>query len=289
MNRESEFLRRIPRKFPALGLGVGDDAALLPEGLLATVDTLVEGRHFIMEQVSCSDLAKKLLGVNLSDIAAMGGRGAYALLSLTCGEGFDADQFMKELLQECDRYQIYLVGGDTVSAKETVLSLTLLGHPGKILARRNAAAVGDIVFVSGALGGAVSSGRHLKPQPRLDESAFLVEQGLCCLMDLSDGLAQGLYCVSEESSVKLCVKEAMIPLHQDTVVQDFLERIQSALYEGEDFELLGTIAADKWEVVSRGPFDFHEIGVVEAGEGVLVIADTGKTTRLKKGGYEHQW
>lgn len=269
------------------GIGIGDDCALLPEGLLATMDTLVESVHF-KPGTPVEALAFKLLGVNVSDIAAMGGTPRYALLSLGCGKGFDAQGFMQALQGFCASRGVSLVGGDTVSSPVTALTLTLLGTPGAVVARRSAAKPGDVVCVSGPLGGAVDSGRHLSPPDRSLEGRRWVELGMRCLMDLSDGLSQGLHAISRESSVAVTVDASKVPLHPATAGQDASQRLLSALHEGEDFELLGTCSPEVALSIAREFPGTVTLGAVRAGQGVF-MGQGGREVPLVEGGYEHRW
>jgi thiamine-monophosphate kinase len=285
--RERDIVNLVEKyEFPGM-LGPGDDAALLSEHLLVTLDTLVAGIHF-EEDVKPSLLARKLVRVNVSDIAAMGGRPSFAFLSLALKTGFDTKAFMISLQRECRTLDIVLMGGDTVQSSCTVLSLTLLGEKSPYgLARRDAAEEGDVVFVTGALGGAVVSGRHLSPPLRLDEASFFLEKGLCCLMDLSDGLSNGIATLAAQSEKTIEVSAQKIPFHDDTKAWNFEKRLNAALHEGEDFELLGTASKEVWEKISQGPYSLFKIGSVRKGKGVF-IENKGQVNILEDKGFEHQ-
>lgn len=289
MSSESELLRGLePGAVPG-GLGIGDDAACLPDGTLITVDALVSGIHFEAEADPAA-VADKLLRVNLSDIAAMGGRPTYALLTLAVAAGFDAAGFLAALQASCRAFDVVLVGGDTVSAPVTMLSLTLLGTSGKHVARRDAAAEGDVVFVTGPLGGSLRHGRHLRPEPRLEEGRWLVGMGIRCLMDLSDGLAAGLHAIATASAVGLDCNGPAVPLHDDTYGADPAERLEAAFSDGEDFELLGTAPPALWASLKEGIYPLTAIGVITAGSEVR-WRDTegGEWRQLEATGFDHSW
>ncbi len=287
MTSEAAHLAALSRIHPENGFGIGDDTALLPEGLLATIDTLVEGVHFT-STATPEELACKLIGVNLSDIAAMGGRPLYALLSLATAPGFDTTRFQECLTELAKTYDMIVVGGDTVATETTTLTLTVLGRSPAQPARRHLAVAGETVFVTGPLGGAVTSGRHLRPVPRLDEGCWLVEQGVRCLMDLSDGLGSGAHTLAKESGVSVLLDALSVPCHDVTAGASPEDRLQAALFDGEDFELLGTVSTKKWSRLKLGAWPLIAIGQVETGDGVW-LRHGEERVAVPLQGWEHNW
>ncbi|MDZ4834512.1 MAG: thiamine-phosphate kinase [Candidatus Melainabacteria bacterium] len=266
---------------------IGDDCAVLPSGLLVSTDTLVEGTHFRLATTSLADLGWKAIAVNLSDIAAMGGRPRHLLVSV----GFPATMSEREMeslyggFVDCaNRYRTRIVGGDLVKARDLTISVTVMGetHEHGVFTR-SGAEVGDVVIVTGDFGASAAgfyllehgetetlsaaeqagvwranrSGgtcvtRHRRPLPRLCESWALnrAALGAGALMDASDGLADALVQIARSSNVALRVDLKNVPVHDET-----LETAQKAgrdpldwvLYGGEDYELVACISEQSWQ------------------------------------------
>jgi thiamine-monophosphate kinase len=256
----------------AVVVGPGDDAAVVrpPRGarLLLTTDLLAEGVHFRRAWASPADLGWKLAAVNVSDIAAMGGRPLWALLSLALPRNLEAgfaSGLRRGLREAAGRFTFAIVGGDTCASGAGVfLSLTLVGAAGKRSLTRAGAAPGDLLFVTGHLG-ASSLGlvaleragagsrlaplracvrRHLRPQPRLAFGAALARAGLAtAAMDVSDGLSRDLARLCASSGVGAEVSAAALPVLPATVRSARLlgcDPLEAALHGGEEYELLFT-------------------------------------------------
>ena len=168
-------------------LGIGDDCAILDVApgsqLLVTTDMLMDGRHFRLESDGAEAVGYKAMGVNLSDIAAMAGVPRAAVVSVALpranavliGQGLHAG-----LKRMADRFEVDLIGGDTNAWDgPLVVNVTLLGEtspPGAV--RRSGARPGDVIVVTGPLGGSLCRGRHLRPEPRIKEAlAICVPSG----------------------------------------------------------------------------------------------------------------
>lgn len=292
-------------------LGVGDDAALLevPAGraLVAAVDTLVEGRHFLPDAPPES-VGHQALAVNLSDLAAMGADPAWALLSLSLPESDETwlQSFAAGLYTLAERHGVALVGGDTVRGPR-VVTVTVLGHVEPALAlRRDGARPGDVLFVSGWPGeagaglealrnGAVQGDddpllrRYRYAEPRLALGRAL--RGLAsAAMDVSDGLLGDLQKLCRASAVG-----ARLDLEQLPVSAQLASRFCRAdcerfvLFGGDDYELLFTVPADRAaaiEAARPSELPVRRIGVIEAGAGVRCERD-GRVEELRGGGYDH--
>ena len=292
-------------------LGVGDDAALLevPPGraLVAAVDTLVEGRHFLPDAPPES-IGHQVLAVNLSDLAAMGADPAWALLSLSLPESDETwlQSFAAGLYALAERHGVALVGGDTVRGPR-VVTVTVLGHVEPALAlRRDGARPGDVLFVSGwpgeaaagleALRRGVASGdadplvrRYRYAEPRLALGRAL--RGLAsAAMDVSDGLLGDLQKLCRASGAgarldleRLPVSTQLSSRHSRADCERF------ALFGGDDYELLFTVPADRAaeiEAAAPSALPMHRIGVIEAGAGVRCERD-GRLEDVPGGGYDH--
>lgn len=286
---------------------IGDDCAALPSGQLVTTDMLVEGTHFLRSTLSCRDLGWKSLAVSLSDIAAMGGRPRYAVISLGL-PGDIGDRQIEQLydgLSDCARaYRCRIVGGDLTRSRQLVISVTVLGdvhEQGMML--RSGARAGDVVVVSGDFGGSAAGlwllmngrrehspcrTRHTRPLPRLCESWSLIRQtqGRGALMDASDGLADALIQIAQASGVSVAIEQRLLPVAEETRAVARLADVELndwVLYGGEDYELVGTLRPDDWSALKQSPHNpFTAIGSVGEGAAgsVTLIAQDGRQLPL---------
>jgi len=330
---EFGFLDRLQRSLPPGGpgvlRGVGDDCAVLapPRGekLLWTVDTLVEGVHFRMDFTGMFDLGWKSLAVNLSDVAAMGGRPLHAVLSLGLSEGMDLgdlDAFYEGLGLLAREHAVNLVGGDMVrSPAGFLVTVAVIGAPtgGRFLAR-DGARPGDRIAITGCPGDAAAglsalldpaiwAGRsasggflerliraHNRPVPQVREGAFLAEQdGVHAAIDLSDGLAQDLGHVCRRSGTGAVIDRDRLPL-SDAIREMAASTAKApedwALHGGEDYLLLVAVDADRFEDLrarfeSRFRKPLHAIGRFTPEPGILLESVDGSRRRLEPRGYDH--
>jgi thiamine-monophosphate kinase len=228
---------------PRAPFGIGDDCAVLPAvrgPQLITVDPVIYGRHFDAT-VPPRAVGAKLLKRNLSDLAAMGGRPTAAVLALT----LDAhtrlawlEQFYRGLAICARRHRVPIVGGDVAQAEGVVAaSLTLLGAAtGPRIVTRTGAKVGDIIYVTGVLGGSLESGHHFTFTPRLAEGAWLAaHSGVHAMMDVSDGLAKDLRALTPRGATPALVA-ADLPLRRGC-------DLRAGLTDGEDYELVFALDA----------------------------------------------
>jgi thiamine-monophosphate kinase len=324
---ELELIAQLAKIFgaapPEVVLGISDDCAALDLGgtdyLLWTVDTLVEGVHFDLTYVSLSQLGRKSLAVNLSDLAAMGGKALYALLSLGWPPGRDLAGALKfgEGLAACARdFGVAVIGGDTVSSPPGLtVALTVLGRvPKSEILRRSGARIGDLVYVTGPLGQSAAgleilSGEvkidptlrevlvraHLDPQPQLAAGRLLARKGLAtACIDLSDGVATDLMHICQLSGVgaRLAAADIPIPPEVKTVARMVgKDPLELALQGGEDYQLLFTSPPDQ---ASQLPAVFtqtgleipNRVGEIVPGKEVLLI--TKEKEKIISGrGYDH--
>ncbi len=303
-------------------LGLTDDAALIqpPAGraLVATADAIISGVHFLPDDPPDS-VARKLLRVNLSDLAAMGAEPLGYLL--TCAWPKDWDQawiaaFAEGLGQDQEAFGIALLGGDTTSGPGPLtFSLTALGSvEPKLALKRSGAQAGDRVFVSGTLGDAafglqVRSGRLLTlsdesaealsdayrlPQPRLALGRALAKQTLAtACLDISDGLLADLGHICEASGLAAQVQAEKIPLSpavQETVAAD-LDSFPLTITGGDDYELCFTVTPDKLAAVAALSetlaIPLSEIGALSEGHGVTLLDRDGAVVPIAARGWTH--
>jgi thiamine-monophosphate kinase len=227
---------------PRAPFGIGDDCAVLPASRgrqLLTVDPVIYGRHF-NDAVPPRLVGAKLLNRNLSDLAAMGGRPTAAVLALTLDARVSRawlEQFYRGLAATARRHGVPIVGGDIAQADGIVAaSLTLLGEAtAPRVLTRTGARTGDLIYVTGVLGGSLASGHHFRFSPRLAEGAWLARQAAVrSMMDVSDGLAKDLHALTPAGAMPALDGEAL-PRRRGC-------DLHSALTDGEDYELVFTVA-----------------------------------------------
>lgn len=304
-----------------LFLGIGDDAAVwLQDGsaLLATTDTLVEGVHFVPARTSWRDLGWKALAVNVSDIAAMGGRPELALVTLMLRndvEVGDLEELYRGLADAAEAMGTVIAGGDIVRAEEFAISVTATGRAEldesgqpKLL-RRNGAQVGDVIAVTGSLGGAAGGlrvvhgeqvdeqasrallERHFRPRPRVEAGVAAIASGIRCGIDVSDGLMQDVTHICKSSRLAAVVWQDKLPI-DDAVRSSFDEReaVRMAASGGEDYELLLTGTQEQIEVLAgQSDVPITIVGeMVIAAEHVARLLDgRGKPVELPASGWDH--
>lgn len=294
-----------------------DDAACLtpPSGhdIVLTADAIVEGVHFLSEDPAV-DVGAKLLGVNLSDLAAMGADPLGYLITTNWTKPISSDwieEFARGLADYQAQFGIGLLGGDTVSSTgPKTLSLTAIGSvpQGKAL-RRSGAREGDLIFVSGtvgdaALGLAVLRGevevgaerraclvdRYRRPQPRLALGRALRGVASACI-DVSDGLLADLGHILETSTVGAEIELGAVPLSADrTDGDETAERLRAAT-GGDDYELLFTApperAAAVAEAASKAGVPVTRIGRISTGRDLILRDGNGDIVPVSQRGYQH--
>lgn len=314
-----DSIRRQVVNGPGVHRGIGDDAAVLslPDGhrLLTTTDLLIEDVHFRHAWTDCEALGHKAVAVNLSDIAAMGGTPRYLYLGLACPGETDLDDinaFLQGALNEAKRHKVTLVGGDTCrSPGPWMISVTVEGSAAEHqVIGRDGAQPGDLIMVSGSLGDSALAlhllhegkqpepallARHHQPTAQVQLGRLLGEQHLAkAMIDVSDGLAGDLEHILQASQVGGLIEEDKLPL--SATFRQHVDRepdlLGLALYGGEDYELLFTVAPEKAaEVAALGvrlKLPMTVIGVIQAGTGVLSLRDkTGAIRPILVRGYDH--
>lgn len=268
--------------------GLKDDCAVLPFGgetLILTHDTMVAGVHFLPEQ-DPADVAWKLVATNMSDLAAKGAVPMGVLLSyqLTGAE----DRFLAGLAEALAEYGAPLLGGDTVSgAGPQTLGLTAIGRASHLpVPGRDGAQVGDAVYITGPIGGAMVGLEALRAG-RSDEESLAYRRPLACLaqgqalapfvsamMDVSDGLLLDASRMARASGVTISLDASAIPLACPE------DRRGEALRWGDDYQLLLTAPADL-----PLPIPLHRIGVVCEKEEAPVLIDGAPP--MGQLGYQH--
>lgn len=252
---EAQLIKQIRRWLgpasPESPAGIGDDCAVLPAmkgKFLITVDPVIQGKHFD-DGTPPERVAAKLLRRNLSDIAAMGGSPKHAVVALVAPSATPivwVRRFYRALGREAVRYGVSIVGGDCAEIHSTLGAfLTLTGTAPKRPLLRSGGRPGDLIFVTGTLGGSLLR-RHTRFTPRLEEGRWLAARSAVhAAIDLSDGLGKDLpgliprKCAATIDCRNIPVSSAA----RKTALESGRSPIDHALNDGEDYELLFTVAA----------------------------------------------
>lgn len=318
--KEFELISRLTRSLPinkSVVVGAGDDCAVLDFGLpdrllLFKTDAVVEGIHFASD-APAEKIGHKALGRCLSDIAAMAGTPTAALATIALPRKFEPE-FVERIYSGMSalarKYEVAIVGGETTTNPERMLiSVAVLGHvPRGKATLRSGAEAGDVIFVTGELGGSLS-GKHLEFEPRLAEARWLAQHfPIHAMLDVSDGLAGDLRHILKASRVGAELLAGSIPIsraakeasrsraregadHRPAHVGGKTPLL-AALSDGEDYELLFTVASrDAVPLLDAWKKEFPElpltcIGKITASEGVH-IRDKEGVQPLSVHGYEH--
>ena len=308
-------------------VAVGDDAAVIDhfgKQTVVTTDLLVEGIHFDLMYTPLKHLGYKSVVVNICDIYAMNATPTQITMSIALSNKISLeaiDEFYEGVYAACEKYNVDLVGGDTTSSqKGFIISVTAIGEvtPDKFV-RRSTAQKGDLICVSGFLGGAFLGltlmerekriylenpqiqpdlegedyivGRLLKPEARKDIIEFFAVNEITptSMMDVSDGLSSEVLHISKQSNLGCRVYEEKIPVHEAAKQAAFkfgLDATICALSGGEDYELIFTIKQEDYDKIVLS----EEISVIgymaELEEGCKIITKGGTTHNIEAQGWK---
>lgn len=311
--------------------GIGDDCAVFEGGnekWLISTDTLVENRHFDLRYHPPYKLGCKAVAVNLSDIAAMGGTPKFATISVSIPEKLEEswlESFINGIHQMVSDFNVQLIGGDTVSANELSITVTVLGVAEKPV-YRSGATPGDSVYVSGYVGSAAGGlfllqemyrdncqsssvletkykaliGEHLNITPQVTLGRLLASLDcITAMQDVSDGIATDLAHIAKESKVQAVIVEETLPIHsqlKELAREYHVSSTELALFGGEDFQLVFTVSGGRAveeeleKKAGRLGVNVTKIGYIEEGKGDVLLVKTGGT-EIKENitflGYEH--
>lgn len=323
---EFELLAKLRERLPEAGrrvtLGSGDDAAVtIPGGATATsVDAIVEGVHFRRGEAGPRTIGRKALATALSDLAAMGAAPGEAYVVLGAPGNLGEDYFLallEGMLELAGATGTTLAGGDLTRAPVLTLAVTVVGHAESAdeLVPRSGAEVGDVVVLTGEIGGGAAGrllldapqsasavaaavaerlrARQLDPSPRLRSGRALARAGARAMIDLSDGLAGDAAHLARASGVALEVDATALPLADglaELAAAAGRDPLRVAVSGGEDYELLAALPPQALAEASRamgeaGETTLTPIGVVAAGEGVEIRLPGGGL--LEAEGYDH--
>ncbi|MBM3251657.1 MAG: thiamine-phosphate kinase [Candidatus Omnitrophica bacterium] len=290
-----DMIKKMVKLDASVVKGIGDDAAVLnfsrDKYLLLTSDMLIEDVHFKCT-MQASNIGHKALACSVSDIAAMGGIPKNAVISLGLPTSLEIS-FVKDLYKGianiAKKFKINIVGGDTNRAEKIIIDVTLLGEvEKKNLVLRSTAKTGDLIFITGSLEETLKTGKHLTFKPRLKESRFLVKNyRINSMIDISDGLAQDLGHILNESHKGAVIYQRAILKNKDTSLKE-------ALYGGENYELLFTLSQSQARRLLRDKakgkikFPISEIGSITKSKNKLIFIDAdNKEKTLKLRGFRH--
>ena len=313
MSSEQQILKTIRQLVPNSKKHLLDDAAIIEKDLVVTTDTLVENTHFSRKTYTPEEIGWKAMAINLSDIASMGGKPLYTLVALSLPKSINKEwvrRFYKGLLFCAKKYKTQIIGGNLTRAKEINISITLIGKIGKNIGKRSNAKPGDLVFTTGNFGDSAcglllllknhrNAGtlersfitKHKTPIPQIELGIKITKScKRVALMDASDGLADCLIQICNESKVKIIVAEDKIPISSDMKKAAKLVKknyLNLALYGGEDYELIGKASKNNCNKLKKIK-NIKIIGEVLQGTGAFLKQNNNKLVKLDmKHGFKH--
>lgn len=285
-----------PGVFP---IGIGDDMAeiQLEQGtsVLVTTDMLLDGSHFDLRTATPDQVGYKAMAASLSDCAAMATRPVAAVVAVALPPDFGTRELQAlhtGIMRAADKYDCPLVGGDITSwrcAHPFAVNVTMLSRRSRNApVRRDGAQAGDVICVTGTLGGSLYR-KHLEFEPRVNEALRIAQTvTIHAMMDISDGLSTDLNRICAQSGVGAVIEARAVPVSDDARRQP--DALKAALDDGEDFELLFTLAPDDSERLRQGwdgPVAITAIGRITDGEGMQLRLPDERTVTLEPGGYDH--
>ncbi|OGV46895.1 MAG: hypothetical protein A2X46_15855 [Lentisphaerae bacterium GWF2_57_35] len=300
---ERETIRRLAALLPTrpdVRMHIGDDVAVVSAGeydFLLTSDAVIEGTHFLADAVP-EQIGHKAIGRALSDLAATGGEPLWALIDVVAPPELEAERLERiyqGLAKLSSTYSLAVVGGDLAQGPVLELHVFAVGRvPAGQAVLRSGAKAGDAIYVTGQLGGSIQ-GKHLTFEPRVKEGQWLRQnQWATAMIDLSDGLATDLNHILEMSCVGAELAMETIPISDAAKISPSQQTpLEHALYDGEDFELLFTVADERrlafeeaWAQANFLPCT--RIGhITQEPRGILLIDAEGRRTPLARDGFEH--
>lgn len=313
----------LPPASPNLEVGPGDDCAIIRverDREALKIDTTIEDKHFILAEkgkkidptlgpgATPEEVGRKSITRCLSDMAAMGATPSTAMVSCTFPSGSSValrERLFLGLAKTCATYGVTLAGGDT-QGWDGPLSITVAMTgmmDGVRPALRAGAAPGDVVAITGSLGGSIL-GKHLRFEPRIAEGRFLADKGVSAMIDISDGLSGDLTRICEESGERFAVGADLaaeaVPVSKSARRLAKLEgegaarALHHALHDGEDFELLFIVKPNRWKkIVQEWPFDvpIRALGMMRPlrkGEPLVRILKKGEPEALEVMSWVHK-
>ncbi len=297
---------------PWITVGPGSDCAALSwpasDELLFKIDQVIEGTHFVLDgpgSIALFCVGWKAMAKTCSDIAAAGGWPVAAMVAINVKKGSKETLVLdvyEGIVECCKRYDIGLAGGD-FSSSENGLSVTvsLVGNCPKGRAwTRGGARPGDVLLLTGGLGGSLTSSKHFDFDPQLVKSRWVREScpdGVHACIDITDGLARDIVHICKESQCGARIVESKVPIssHAKSISKTAAEAFNHALSDGEDFELLFAVEPEQASRLLKTYYpDYDGIDpLIQIGEimplsnGITVVGEDGTEHPLPDIGYEH--
>jgi len=284
-----------------LVVGAGDDCAVTQFNSqfdqVFTTDPVIEGVHFL----STDDpflVGRKAIGRAYSDLAAMGAEPQWVLVNVVAPAEYDFDRLGRMydgMMEITNQFGGTIIGGDLAKGGQLELHVFTTGVVAKDQALlRSGARVGDLVFVTGALGGSIH-GKHLSFTPLIKEGVFLRDSGqIGAMMDVSDGISSDLRQIALASGLGALIEENLLPASNE--LREYAPLSGKAildyqLYGGEDYQLLFTVGGDREEelkkMINDGLIEATKIGVMVEGDGVTIMRNDGRRESLSDSGFSH--
>ncbi len=280
-------------------IGIGDDMAQIQVGkgtsVFITIDMLLDGVHFDLRKATLQQAGYKAMAVSLSDCAAMAVLPVAAVVSVALPKGFAAKELKllhRGIILAADKYHCTLVGGDITSWKGEEPFAVTVAMLGRAAAnkpiKRSGAKPGDFICVTGSLGGS-GRGKHLCFEPRVNEAIEIASKAeVNAMIDISDGLSSDLNRICRQSKVGALINAEQIPVSKEA--RKCKEPLESALNDGEDFELLFTLAEKEFNKLIKHwdrSLPITRIGTVTNTGKMQIQTTDGKLQDLQPAGYEH--
>jgi len=305
---EPGFVAYLKSKFPFRhGLGIGDDASVVRSGKnfqLISSDILIEDVHFRLADISLRELALKALAVNISDIAAMGGRAQYFYVGLGFPGRLSTNElrlFFKGLAQGCRKWNVELAGGDYSRADKMAIAITIIGQSPKPVLR-SGARTGDWIAVTGRTGESALGLKLLlrgeRVSPFIRKHKLTVpqcEKGLVlagfanAMIDISDGLLLDLSRLLRASGTGAEIDYEKIPVSRPfkhVCRQHHFSEKELVLAGGEDYQLLFSVSPRRESALRKTGIVYHIIGRITSRRGVRV-REEGRPLQVKHLGFDH--
>lgn len=281
-------------KRPDVKVGIGDDAAVVASpgcdfDLIYTTDAVVESVHFLPD-TDPTRIGHKMVGRLLSDLAAMGAEPGHILINLVVPPGYPASH-LEAIYAGAEKlatvFGASIIGGDTMKSAPLALHGFASGRvPAGTARLRSGAGSGDIIYVTGSLGGSMQ-GKHLDFMPRVAEGIWLRQnKWVTAMMDISDGLARDLPRLCAKSKIGAQVNADLIPVSQHA-------DLNHALSDGEDYELLFTVKAEQAEAFEGAWRTFSKLNCTRIGEmrgrseELVLVFPGGRREPFPSSGYDH--